>query len=146
MARSVRVSGNELTVMNCLSYDTIVLANYKILEKSGGFSGGIKSNDDIEKLAEYVIYSSEKYKFDEFECLSLAVYQIVKNHLFWDGNKRTAMSVLLNCLRGMGYFYTDRPKDLANKIIEIASSPSRNKEDMVRDFSYFIKARLQKKT
>ena len=84
------------------------------------------------------------YAWDEIERICLAVYQIVKKHPFMDANKRTAAFVLLNCLKQSGYVYTDRPKDLAKKIIELAQTLPAEKEKAVLDIAYFIKARLQK--
>jgi prophage maintenance system killer protein len=129
----------------CLSPETIILFNNKALKKYGGFGGGVRSYAEIDKLAEYVEITGKLYGWDDIECICLAVYQIVKNHPFWDANKRTATYVLLNCLREKRLFYTGRPKDLANQIIKLAETSSDQKEHAVLELSYFIKAHLQKR-
>ncbi len=93
----------------------------------------------------YVVeIAAPNFGFDDIETACLATYQIVKGHFFMDGNKRTANYVLLNCLKSLDYTYTGRPIDLARKIEEIAQSPSGEKEGIVRELSYYLKARLQK--
>lgn len=129
----------------CLSPDTLVLFNLKAVKKHGG-SMGVRVYEDIDFLAEYVDGVGKMYGWDEIECLCLAVYQIVKKHSFVDANKRTATFVLLNCLRQLNYSYTGRPKDLANKIIDLAISHSREKENAVLTLAYFVKSHLQKNT
>lgn len=127
----------------CLSPETLILFNRKAVKKHGGIIG-IRYYEDIDTLAEYVSNAAAMYGWDEIERICLAVYQIVKKHPFLDANKRTAAFVLLNCMKQSGYVYTDRPKDLANKIIQLAQTPSNEKEQAVLDIAYFLKARLQK--
>lgn len=127
----------------CLSPETILAAHRKVIARFGGIDG-TRESADIEGLAEYAEDTALRYGWDDTERFCLAVYQIVKKHPFLDGNKRTAMAVLLNCLRKYGYSYTGRPKDLAVRIEDIAKSASGDKENVILDFSYFLKARLQK--
>lgn len=127
----------------CLSASTIILFNKKTISRHGGDDLGALKRGEISSLHEMVEMTSQMYGFDETEKICLAVYHIVKGHVFGDGNKRTATLVLHNCLRENGYSYTGRPKDLAEKIIELASSDPKAKREAVLKFSYFLKSRLQ---
>lgn len=131
--------------MDCLKSSTIRLIHDKVLRKYGG-NPGIKDPDALENIQSYVLMVTEAMDetWDEINIIILAAYQIVKNHIFWDANKRTAQFLILNCLRQLGYFYTGRPKDLSNKLIEFAASDSGQKREAIYNLSYFIKAHLQK--
>ena len=129
----------------CLSPSTLILFNDSTIKKHGGYSGGVRSHQDIDSLAEYVRMVGTQYGWDEIERICLAAYQIIKNHIFWDGNKRTAMLTIQNCLRELGYSFTGRPKDLASKLITMAAAPANEKEESVLGLAYFIRSHLQKR-
>jgi death-on-curing protein len=129
----------------CLSASTIILFNNSALENFGGYRGGVKCREDVDSLFYYVQLVGEQKGWDTVERICLAAYQIVKNHVFWDANKRTATLVILNCLKESGYSYTGRPKDLADQIIELAASPPSKKDEAILKLSYFLKRHLQKK-
>jgi len=129
----------------CLSLATLILFNKQALKKFGGDDLGVLKYDEIESLAEFVEMTCDLYGFDDIERDCLVVYQIVKKHFFGDGNKRTANYVLINCLREKGLAYVGRPKDLADKIIELASSDPNAKREAILQLSYFLKSHLQKR-
>lgn len=122
----------------------LITINKKAVQKFGGLFG-IRDQGFLNNLGIYVADAGNRYEWDKIECFCLAAYQIVKIHPFIDGNKRTALLALLNCLRKENLFFTGSPKDLADKIIEMAKSPANEKENAVLEFSYFLKAHLQTK-
>ncbi|MDM8537670.1 Fic family protein [Desulfobacterales bacterium HSG17] len=131
--------------MDCLKASTIILFNRKAIEKHGGYGGGARDRRDLNQLADSILMAAEisEPKKDYIECICLAVYQIVKNHLFWDGNKRTAQYLINHCLKKHGIFYTGRPKDLALRIEALAASDATMKDENVLQLAYFIKSHLQ---
>lgn len=122
----------------CLKASTIMTLHRRAVSEHGGVNSGSVPHD-IAALYEYVEDAVPRYDFDEIEGLALAAYQIVKKHPFIDGNKRTAMLLILNCLRIMCIKFTGRPKDLAESLISMAKSDPSKKEDAVRLLAYFIK-------
>lgn len=129
----------------CLTASTIILFNKSALEKFGGYRGGVKCRKDVDSLSDYVQMVGEQKEWDLVERICLAAYQIVKNHVFWDANKRTATLVILNCLKEFGYTYTGRAKDLVDQIIVLASSQADKKDEAIMELAYFLKRHLQKR-
>ncbi len=125
----------------CLSANTIILFNKKIVRESGE-DFCIRDQEQIENLRNYVNSVCYYYDFDIIETYCLAAYQIIKGHYFLEGNKRTAYYVLINCLKKENRHYNGRPIDLARKIEEIAKSNSADKKNVILDLAYFIKSRL----
>jgi prophage maintenance system killer protein len=82
----------------CLSAATIINFNKKTIQKSGEeFS--ILHRSSIDGLSAQVDLDSDYAGYDSVERACLAAYQLAKGHYFIEGNKRTAILVLLNCLR-----------------------------------------------
>ncbi len=145
--------GSEIlsrTLKDCLSPKTLVLLNLKSIEKEGG-SFGLLKPEFLEGLAELVeqtahYMAQEGRELDFIERLALAVYLLIKGHPFQDGNKRTALRMLVNCLRLAGLRYTGRPIDLAYRIETIAKSDPKEKEKVFLELASFLKRHLQKRT
>ncbi len=131
--------------MKCLSLDTIVLLHHKAVTRHGGDRSALSRNnrEKLEDIQGYIEGVSQYNQPDKLEYICFAIYMLVKGHFFLDGNKRTATLVLLNCLKELGYKYTGKQKDLANKIIAVSQSDPKEKEETVSELSYFIRIRLQ---
>ena len=119
----------------------------KAIEKEGGSFGLLKPDllislaELVEQTAHYM--DQEGRSLDFIEKLSLAVYLLVKGHPFQDGNKRTALRMLINCLRLAGLKYSGRPMDLAYLIEAMAKSKPSEKEKVFLEFAWFLKRHLQ---
>jgi death-on-curing protein len=125
----------------CLSAATIINFNKKTVQKSGEeFS--ILHRSSIDGLSAQVDLDSDYAGYDSVERVCLAAYQLAKGHYFIEGNKRTAMLVLLNCLRKEGLSYTGRPKDLAVKIVSITQTNPADKRAAILELAYFLKHRI----
>ena len=127
----------------CLSSATIILFNQKVVT-SRGEEFQVLHPSQLDGLAKQVNLESDYARYDGIERLSLAVYQLVKGHYFIEGNKRTALLVLMNCLRKSSIKYTGRGIDLSRKLVEMAQTKSQDKRVSIMEFSYFLKHRLQK--
>jgi len=146
MERSFELFGR--TLRDCLAKSTLILFNQKAIEREGGSFGVLKPDfleslwAKIEQAAFYL--AQDEGKPDFVELVSLAAYLIVKEHPFQDGNKRTSVKVIVNCLRKLDLVYTGRPIDLARKIEEVAKSDPSQKREIVLNLAYFLKKHLQK--
>ncbi|WP_084271083.1 Fic family protein [Thermosulfurimonas dismutans] len=147
MARGPEIPSRALR--NCLSPRTLVLLNWKSIQKEGGSFGVLKPEllvnlaELVEQTAHYM--AQEGRSLDFIERVSLAVYLLVKGHPFQDGNKRTALRMLINCLRLAELKYTGRPIDLAYSIEAIAKSDPSEKEKLFLEFAGFLKRHLQRR-
>ena len=75
--------------------------------------------------------------------LSYLVRSLLVDHVFQDGNKRTAFYIILKCLKSINKTFTGRHKDLAYKIVDIAKSNSTEKEIKILELAYFLKRHLK---
>ena len=148
MAGGPKIPGR--TLRDCLSPKTLLLFNLKSIEKEGGTFGLLKPEfleglaELVEQAAHYLAQGGRKLDF--VEKLSLAVYLLIKGHPFQDGNKRTALRVLVNCLRLAGLRYTGRPMELAYRLEAMAKSDPTEKEKVFLELASFLKRHLQRRT
>ena len=128
--------------MKCLDFNTLINANIKATTEKGGISV-VLSQELIEKLSDYVEKIGNMLGWNTIEKICLAAYQVIKNHPFIDGNKRTAFYIILKCLKSINKTFTGRHKDLAYKIVDIAKSNSTEKEIKILELAYFLKRHLK---
>lgn len=97
----------------------------------------------------------EKYKWESlYERISTLVFGIVKNHPFFDANKRTAMLTAVYALYEKGYYIEVEKNELEDIIVYIADSALHNfegfegksddEDDVVRFFSKYIERNVRK--
>ena len=138
------VSGTLTNLQLKVSYKRLTLINNKVIRKYGGALG--VSDKKALKALNFAIETESQYgQLDKIETISLAVYFIIKGHYFLDGNKRTAYMILLILLKDIDVKYTGRHLDLVRKIEEMAKTKSSEKQNKIKELSYFLKSKLQKK-
>lgn len=68
---------------------------------------------------QYPLFGMERYPSIADKAALLA-WTIIKGHIFWDGNKRTGMSVLITFLRSNGYRLNITPQEIVEIALQVA--------------------------
>lgn len=95
------------------------------LEAEYGIGGvGPKSNDLLHSAIyrQFVGFEGKEKWPDVYEKLATLVYGLVKDHPFHDGNKRTALLVMLYQLKKWNRFFTIPQKEIEDFVVEIAEN------------------------
>jgi len=74
---------------------------------------------------------------------SILFYLLIKNHPFWNGNKRIAITALLVLLYKNKKWIRADTQELFNFTVWIAQSPARYKAEAVRAVEKFLKDHIQ---
>ena len=108
----------------------------KLTSPQPKFREGIRD----EGLLESAI-AKQEYQEDDFMKISSVVYGILKNHPYFDGNKRTGF-LLTHLLLNLEGFFVDPAYNqiIANHMINIAESDSSRSQEMVHFFAQGLKS------
>jgi death on curing protein len=105
-----------------LSEEEVLLAHFKLIERYGG-SHGVR---DIERVKSTVaaprqeIFGAEQYP-DIFEKASVYARNIIGDHLFVDGNKRTGITVAIMFLQRNGKVFVAKKGELEDFAVQVAT-------------------------
>lgn len=123
-----------------LNYNYIVQKNIDLIIKKGGcidLAGKVFNQNSFYYLIDIV--KNDNYYPSIFEKAGLYAHNIIKNHIFHDGNKRTGTFCALSFLQRNKYFYS---KQISNEeIIEFAHDIINNKIDL-KDIANWLKERF----
>lgn len=111
-----------------LTTGEVIKIHDDILDNSGGLAG-----ISLDKSLEAALNRAENYSFyedinDLFEIASIYCIAIAQGHLFNDGNKRTAFSVVYNFLEINGYELDAKSEDIVEIMLEVAEKKLTKKE------------------
>jgi death on curing protein len=103
-----------------LTLEEVVKIHDEILKNSGGLAGIC-----LDKSLESALKRAETYSFyeevdDLFEIAAIYCISVAQGHLFNDGNKRTAFSILYNFLELNGYELEASSADIVDIMLKIA--------------------------
>ena len=103
-----------------LTLNEVIKIHDDILNTSGGLEGV-----SLNKSLESALNRAETHSFyeditDIFEIAAIYCISIAQGHLFNDGNKRTAFSILYNFLEINGYELEANSDDIVNIMLKIA--------------------------
>lgn len=100
--------------MDELNAERIIDIHDRIIEKYGG-TGRVLDSGTLELLA----YKVNREK-DVFRRAALILHKIAAQHLFFDGNKRTAFAAAENVLGEAGYYLEAEDDKIVNLMQKIA--------------------------
>lgn len=103
-----------------LTIEEVIKIHDDILNSSGGLAGL-----SLHKSLEAALNRAENYSFyedvnDLFEIASIYCIAIAQGHLFNDGNKRTAFSVMYNFLEINGYELEAKSEVIVDIMLKVA--------------------------
>jgi death-on-curing protein len=108
--------------MKYLTFEEILRLHFQVVEDYGG-SHGVRSEDRFESVVEAP--TVEVFEVEQYPGMYLkaAVYlrNIVKDHPFVDGNKRTGITVSTVYLMRNGTVLTTSPKELEDFTISVTT-------------------------
>lgn len=112
-----------------------IKAHDLIIEKSGGSEGTLHSNL-IESCLEHL--KNDDYYPNFEDKLTHLVFSLVKNHMFVDGNKRSAiyLSAFFLEINGFGYIVEEYIFRLENIVVYVADN--KIDIDLLKDLLYSI--------
>ncbi len=87
-------------------------------------------------------FGEEKYKTLEGKAASI-IYFVSKNHAFPNGNKRTAIILMLLFLAENGKWTTFSSEELYDFSLKITSNPNKNHEERIREIAETLKDNLK---
>jgi death-on-curing protein len=105
-----------------LTLEEILRLHFQIIEDFGG-SHGIRDEGRLEsviKTPKQEIFESEQYP-SLYDKAAIYLRNIIGDHIFIDGNKRTAITVCGIFLARNGQNIIAAPKDLENFAVQIAT-------------------------
>jgi death-on-curing protein len=136
---------NGLRVFN-LTYEDVLdahfsIADYFFRDEYGMAGVGFRDVNSFVSTVERQFtgfFDTEVYE-SEFEVVATLLYGIIKNHPFYDGNKRTAFLCSLLQLHRMGRTITVPEKEFEDLMVEIADNSIRRRSA----FKEFVKKRSE---
>jgi death-on-curing protein len=105
-----------------IAEEELLLAHFKLIERFGG-SHGIRDLERIKSVVaapKQIVFGKEQYP-DVFEKAAVYARNIIGDHPFSDGNKRTGITIALIFLRRNGCTFTARPGELEDFAVRIAT-------------------------
>jgi len=105
-----------------LAEEEILLAHFKLIERYGG-SHGVRSLERIKSVItapKQVVFGAEQYQ-TIFEKAAVYVRNIIGDHPFVDGNKRTAVTVAVMFLLRNGVIFSAQTGELENFVVRVAT-------------------------
>lgn len=100
--------------MSELTVQQITELHDNIIERTGGTKGVLNIG-----TIDHLIYRLSREK-DAFRKASIALEQIITNHPFFDGNKRTGFQVADLILRENGYYIATSKQEILHALLKIA--------------------------
>ena len=105
-----------------LAEEEILLAHFKLIERYGG-SHGVR---DIERIKSVVaapkqeLFGTEQYP-DLFEKAAVYIRNIIGDHPFADGNKRSGVTVVIMFLQRNGQKFAAKKGELEDFAVQVAT-------------------------
>lgn len=114
--------------IKALTIDEVIKIHDDILNNSGGLAGIA-----LDKSLGAALSRAENYSFyedinDLFEIASIYCIAIAQGHLFNDGNKRTAFSVMYNFLEINGFELDAKSEVIVDIMLKVAEKKLTKKE------------------
>jgi len=109
--------------VECLSLEEVLRLHFQVIEDFGG-SHGVRAEDRLKSVVQaskQILFGREQYP-SLYEKAAVYLRNIIGDHPFKDGNKRTAVTVCGIFLARNGIILTASPKDLELFAIKIATS------------------------
>ncbi|MFZ0219371.1 MAG: type II toxin-antitoxin system death-on-curing family toxin [Candidatus Aquirickettsiella sp.] len=111
-----------------LTIEEVIKIHDDILNNSGGLAG-----ISLHKSLEAALNRAENYSFyedvnDLFEIASIYCIAIAQGHLFNDGNKRTAFSIMYNFLSINGYELEAKSEVIVDIMLKVAEKKLTKKQ------------------
>ena len=107
--------------MNYLSAEDILLLHHQLIEDFGG-SHGIRDENRLKAVVaapRQEAFGVEQYS-TVFEKAAVYARNLIADHLFVDGNKRTGITSVSILLMRCSYLLTAKPKELEDFAVQIA--------------------------
>lgn len=113
--------------INYPSIDEIIITNRRQIETTGGVYIGhdnIKERGSLEWVLDYIRYPL----FDVVQCPTVSekacylTWTIIGGHVFWDANKRTGMTVLIQFLERNHFVLRATVDEIVTEALRIATS------------------------
>jgi death-on-curing protein len=108
--------------MDYLSVEEILRLHFQVIEDFGG-SHGVRDENRLRSVVEaprQEVFGQEQYP-SVFEKAAVYLRNIIGDHPFTDGNKRTAVTVCGIFLARNGYALTANPKELEDFAVRVAT-------------------------
>lgn len=108
--------------MKYLNLEEILRLHFQVIEDFGG-SHGVRSEDRIESVTEapkQAVFGQEQYP-SVLEKAAVYLRNIIGDHPFTDGNKRTGVTVCGVFLKRNGVTLTATPKELEDFAVRVAT-------------------------
>jgi death-on-curing protein len=118
-----------------LSLEEILRLHFQIIEDYGG-SHGVRDENRLKSVISAPIqevFGEEQYK-SIYEKASVYLRNIVGDHPFVDGNKRTAITICIIFLGRNGFDLTVLPKELEDFTVRVATDRL-----LIRDIARWLK-------
>ena len=127
----------------CFSPELLILLNWLSLERRTEEAGLLRPEalKGLSARVETAAYyrELEGRPMDLAEKLALAVYLLIKEHPFRNGNKRTALKALVHALRKAGFKFRGSPLELARRLEALAASSPAEREPAVSALASFLR-------
>lgn len=126
--------------MKYLSEEEILLIHHQLIKKYGG-SHGTRNLERLKSVAQapaQEVFGQEQYP-DIFEKSAVYARNIISDHPFIDGNKRTGIATAAMFLRRNGYKLTAKKGEVEDFAVHIAT----NKPE-ISEIAAWLKARSKK--
>jgi len=120
--------------MNYFTLEEILRLHFQVIENYGG-SHGVRDENRLKSLVDaprQEVFGQEQYP-GVFQKAAVYMRNIIGDHAFTDGNKRTAVTVAGIFLSRNGYHLTATPKALEDFAVEVATKKP-SLEDIVAWF------------
>ncbi len=104
-----------------LAEEEILLAHFKLIERYGG-AHGVRSRERIKSVVnapKQAVFGTEQYP-DLFEKAAVYARNIIGDHPFNDGNKRTGITVAIMFLQRNGQKFKAKKGELEDFAVRIA--------------------------
>jgi len=117
----------------------LIEINKRMIERFGGYHNG-KDNILNRNSLNYLIKSIDDYKisgnFDLYYIASKYAISIIKNHIFYDGNKRTGIEASILFLKINKIFLSDKVSD--EILVSLALDIESGKSDYDETINWFV--------
>ncbi len=108
--------------MRYLSVKQILLIHSMVVDETGGMHGvrNLESLDSAAALPKQVVFKKELYP-DVYTKAAVYARTILMNHPFFDGNKRTGISVAIVFLEDNGFVFSAKVGELEKFAVNIVT-------------------------
>lgn len=108
--------------MNYLDVEEILRLHYQVIVDYGGSHGVRDENRLLSVVAapQQAVFGKEQYP-SIYEKAAAYLRNLIGDHLFFDGNKRTAVTVMAIFLSRNGVLLTATPKELEDFAVTVAT-------------------------